>query len=127
MFDIAKAAVKGVKEGFEEANIKYKQEELERKRQAAERELEKARAEEAKKREEQVAIIKEKERLAGLSTNEILAEAVMALRGFYTKYEELEDYCKGMCIRIGDLEDDVLELQAKIEELSNNNHKDDNR
>ena len=81
MFDIAKAAVKGVKEGVEEANIKYKQEELERKRQAAERELEKARDEEAKKREEQVAIIKEKERLAGLSTNEILAEAVMALYG----------------------------------------------
>ena len=124
MLEVAKATAKGIKEGIQQAHLKAKQEKLERQRQEAERELEAKRAEEAKKREEQEAIEKEKARLAGLSTNEILAEAVMALRGFYSKYEELDRYCLSLDLRIDDLEEEIERLKSEISLLSDNNQND---
>ena len=69
---------------------------------------------------EKAEILEERKRLSELSTNEILAEAIMTLRGFYSRFEELEDSYQGINSRIDDLESDIDSLKSEIYNVANN-------
>ena len=107
MLEKAKDAVGGIKRSVQ-------QKQLERKKQRAEKELEQRKAEQAHIEEEQEKINKEKERLSAMNTNELLAEAIMALRGFYSRFEELEDSYSYLTSKIEDLESEIGSLRSEI-------------
>ena len=103
-------------------NVHQKQ--LDRKRQRAEKELEEQKAEQARIEKEQEKINKEKERLCAMNTNELLAEAILALRGFYARFEELEASYSSISDRIDDLESEIDNLRSEIYSSSSENDDD---
>ena len=115
MFDKAKEAVNGVMKNIEQKQLEKQQMRLNEEKRKAERELAEKRAKQAQMEAEQEKIRKEEERLAGLPTNELLAEAVMAIRGFYAQFESLQSMCSQNDLRIDVLEDDIKRINSQIE------------
>lgn len=77
--------------------------EQERQELEARREIERLMAEKAK-------IQEEKNALMSLSEKELLVEAVMALRGLYSRMEKLED-------ELGELDDTVFSLKRELKSV----------
>ncbi len=111
MLEKAKNLVNDIKDTAErkkeeKAQLKKEQQEqaerLERERQEA-----LARREAERLAEEEAKIQAEKETLMGLSEKELLVEAVMALRGLYSRIEEIEEAYE-------DLEDTVGSLKREL-------------
>lgn len=87
-----------------EARQKKKLEKIE---QQKERELAIAKKRQAELEAEQEKIVAERNRLLGLDTNELIVEAILAIRGFYNEFIDLRD-------RIEDVEADIENLESKL-------------
>ena len=90
----------------EKAQIK-KEQQAEAERLEQERKEAIARLEAERLAEEEAKIQAEKEALMGLSEKELLVEAIMALRGLYSRIEEIEE-------AYDDLEDTVGSLKREL-------------
>ena len=88
----------------------YKKEKQERIIRETERKLAEAKAKEEQLLAQKQAIQEEKDRLMKMDQKELLAEAILAIRGFY------EDY-KIVLLRLGDAEDDIVNLQEEVASL----------
>jgi len=120
ILDKAKENADGLKKSVQQKSLERQIRQLEHKKQKAQTELVADMAEKARIEEEKNKIFEERKRLSELSTNEILAEAIMALRGFCSKFEELEDSYRSIDSRIGDLESDIDSLRTEIYNAANN-------
>lgn len=58
----------------------------------------------------------ERDRLAGMDRQELLAEAIFTLRGFYNEFSDLKEKAELLEIRIDELEDEVASLRNSLGE-----------
>ena len=84
-----------------------------RKQARLEKKLSAAKEEEEKLLAELEAIQEEKERLIGMDQHEILAEAIMAIRGFYQEFIELKKQQDKLLSQIDSLESEVAALSVR--------------
>ena len=109
-------AVHAVKEKAQQAQERIKQKSLERKRKKVERELERKQEIEAQIAYEKSLYEEEKNRLVSLSEKELIAEGILAIRGFYNEFIELKEAQE-------ELENDIARLESILEDIVNDNKK----
>lgn len=100
----------------DERKKKKKEQEL-RKKEAA---LRSAKEEEERVLAEQKAINDERERLISMSYQELMAETIMAIRGFYKEFSELKERQMELEASIDQLETDISDLYESFESMENN-------
>lgn len=87
---------------------------IERERIAKEEMVKKETAAAEKLRKESQAILEERERLIDLDNKELMVEAVLAIRGFYSRYLEIQDELEFVQNRITEIERDIESLRDEI-------------
>ena len=99
------------------AEAQHRKEEQER---LAQEEQERAVAEKAAQiAEEKAKIQAEHDHLMGMTEKELLVEAVVALRGLYSKTERLETELSQLGIDLTAIADDLVRLKRRVRDLEN--------
>ena len=110
---MARKALHIVREQADRMVHDFKNKRQAKKLHKTEAKLQKAKEEEALLIEKQRAIQAERDCLMNMSQQELLAEAIMAIRGFYAEFLDMQN-------RIDDLESDISSLEAEIRSLEQN-------
>jgi len=111
--------LEGIRDKVKEQMELQEQKRILRKKAKLEKELKKANEEKEKLRLEQEKIQAERDRLSNLSEKELMAEAIMALRGFYSQFEELQKEQEEIHYRVCELEDDIIAIRSALEAQRN--------
>lgn len=106
--------LKNIKDKAHETKEHYKIKRIERKRLAKEEEIKKEKAETKRLEKESQAIIEERNRLLNLDNKELMVEAILAIRGFYSDYIEMQNRIKLIQDKIEELEIDVAHLSCEM-------------
>lgn len=96
---------------------KRRQHQLEKRQREQEYALRKAQEEQERLKEEEARIAAERERLINLDNKEILAEAILAIRGFYQEHIEIKSRLEEAESDISELESDLSSIRSELAEL----------
>lgn len=99
--------VDNVKNQADKVAENYKKRKQDRKEQRLERELARAKAKEQELREQEEKVKKERDRLMSMDSNELLVEAILAIRGFYNEFIDVLE-------RLDTVESDITELESEL-------------
>lgn len=108
----------GVKQCAEKAVDDRRRKQAKKRLERLEKKLQEEKLAQEKIEEEKRAIQKEKERLMQMDQHELLAEAIMAVRGFYKEFEDLK-------IRQKMIEGQITVLAAEIAAMGSDDDDDD--
>lgn len=106
-----------LKENAAKAKEDRRRRKAEKEKVRLQQEIESARREEKRLAEEKAVIEAEKARLLTLSDKEIMVEMIFAIRGFYSRFLELEEEQSFITKRIDDMEDRISDVESDIENL----------
>ena len=96
----------------------HRRKRVEKRLNKLERQLYLEQQEQAKLEAEKRAIEEERDRLIQLDQHEIMAEAIMAIRGFYAEFQEVRE-------AISELEAEIEDLEAEISAIRHSQSDDD--
>ena len=106
-----------LKDRFAQYGESAKLKKLEVEKHRTERKAEKARKEQEQVIAEKQAIEDEKNRLLALDDKTLMVELIFAVRGFYSKYQELDMRCSELHDLVDELEDRIISVESDIGSL----------
>lgn len=112
MIDKIKRKISAAKKSYDKSIAIKKKENLEK-------EAEKLRQEEKNIEDQKRYLETEKEKLLEMSSRELMVELITAIRGFYTRFHELEKTQEELKEKLENVEIELTTLEAYVSDLEN--------